>query len=465
MSSKRRLVGWLGMAVLGTVVRGSLSAPVPKGAHTAAKSSPVPRAGEWRGSASSPSLVVRGGTLIDGTGKAAVPNACVVVTNGRIAGAGPLGRVSVPAGARTFAAPRGMTLLPGYIDMHVHSTVKPGLMPYWLACGVTSVRDLGCAQERLEELKRYRSDVAAGKEVGPRMFLAGPPLDGYPRAATWFPGPGARTEAEAEAGVRQLADAGADVIKLYRRLKIGPARAAVAEAHRRGLPVTWDYQWNYRYLADAAQTGVDGLEHVYYSERSSAIDYQQLAELIGAPRLWFDPTLVAFRPPDDSVTRDPDYTQLPRSLTGFWHKLFWPMETDAEFVTMKSFVRLVHRQGGRILIGTDCPVKWVAPGYGFHREVELLRECDLTPMELIRAATQQAAESLHHEKELGTVEPGKMADLVLVSGDPLKDVRVMRNVQWVMQGGKVYAPKELVRKALASAPATSPALPPYLHGD
>lgn len=414
--------------------------------------------------ATSTALVIRGASLLDGTGKPPLANACVVVENGRIAAVGRLGSGRVPPGARVLTAPKGSTVLPGFIDMHVHASVRRGLMPYFLANGITSVRDLGCAEDRLEELKRYRSEVEDGRALGPRLFLAGPPLDGFPRAANWFPGPGARDAAGAVDGVRRLAEQGVDLIKLYRRLRPDVARTAIQEAHRRGLRVTWDYQWNYRYLASAIESGVDGLEHVYYSERSSRDEYQQLAEQIGASKLWFEPTLVAFRPPDETVTGDPDFARLPRSLTGFWRGLFWPMETDTEFAQMKTFVRLVHGQGGRFLAGTDTPVKYVAPGYGFHRELQFLAECRLTPMEVIQAATRNAAQALGREGELGTVEKGKRADLVVLAADPLKDIRATRRILWVIQGGRVHEPAKLEKQALASAPADDTRVPPYVHG-
>jgi len=425
----------------------------------------APAKSELTGPVASPVLAIRGITLWEGTGAAPLPNACVVMEAGRIIAAGPLSRVKIPPQARILSAPPGTTLLPGFFDMHAHTSVHPGLMPYFLANGVTSVRDLGCADTQLEALKQYRTDAPVGKQLGPRLFLSGPPLDGFPRAANWFPGPGARTAAEAETAVGKLADDGVDVIKLYRRLNTTVAKAAVDEAHHRNLPVTWDYQWNYRYLAGAINSGVDGLEHVYYSERTSATEYEQLAESIGASRLWFDPTLVAFRPPDDSVSQDTDFDRLPPSVPRFWRSLFWPMETDSEFATMKGFVRRVHRQGGRLLVGTDSPVKYVAPGYAVHHEMLLLAECGLTPVEVLLAATRNAAEALRKQADLGTVEVGKLADLVLVNGNPLKDLRATRSVRWVVLNGRLYDPKRLLEQARSSAPDVKLTLPPHLHGD
>ena len=436
------------------------AAPKPKPAPAA--KAPAP---ELTGPATSRALAIRGVTLFDGTGASPLPNACVVSVDGRITAVGPLGKVAIPAGARVLSVPHGTTLLPGFIDMHVHSTVHPGLMPYFLANGITSVRDLGCADTQLEELKRYRAEAPSGNQLGPRLFLAGPPLDGLPRAANWFPGPSAQNAAEAEAAVKGLADSGVDVIKLYRRLNAQSARAAIEEAHRRGLPVTWDYQWNYRYLSNAIQSGVDGLEHVFYSERASATECEQLAELIGGTGVWFDPTLVAFRPPEEAVSRDPDFAQLPPSLPKFWNSLFWPMETDTEFAAMKGFVRRVHRHGGKLLAGTDSPVKYSAPGYALHHELLLLAECGLTPKEVLQTATLRAAEALRKETELGSIEPGKLADLVLVNGDPLRDLRVTRNVRWVVLNGKLHRPADLLAQAKRTAPGIEIKLPPHLHGD
>ena len=193
-----------GLLIAALVVAGySYAAPRPKPAPAAKAPS-----AEVTGPATSRALAIRGVTLFDGTGAPPLPNACVVAVDGRITAAGSLGKVAIPAGARVLSAPRGTTLLPGLIDMHVHTSVHPGLMPYFLANGVTSVRDLGCADTRLEELKQYRADAPTGKQLGPRLFLAGPPLDGLPRAANWFPGPAARNAEEAEAAVRGLADSG-----------------------------------------------------------------------------------------------------------------------------------------------------------------------------------------------------------------------------------------------------------------
>jgi imidazolonepropionase-like amidohydrolase len=437
------------------------AAPLPKRAKPLAVTAPTGLSGPPRADL----LVIRGGTLLDGNGGPPVPNACVVCRKGRIEAVGPLGRVPVPEGARMLVVPARTTLLPGLIDMHVHTSVHPGLMPYFLANGITTVRDLGCADTRLAELKRYRTDAPVGKQLGPRIFLSGPPLDGFPRSANWFPGPGARDAAAAAAAVTQLAEQGVDLVKLYRRLNPTAARAAIEEAHRRNLPVTWDYQWNYRYLTNAINSGVDGLEHVFYSERASRDEFEQIGELMAARRIWFDPTLVAFRPPDSSVTADVDFSALPPSLTRFWNRLFWPMETDAEFSAMKGFVRLLHRHGVRLLAGSDSPVKYSAPGYALHRELQLLGECGLTPNEVLRCATRSAAEALGRLRDLGTVEVGKLADLVVVDGNPLRDPSATRRVRWVVLNGRVHEPGVLLTEARKGPPTADLQLPPHLHGD
>jgi imidazolonepropionase-like amidohydrolase len=392
---------------------------------------------------SEPTTAIRGATLIDGTGKAPVPNAVVVIRGERIVAAAKA--AAIPTGARIIEA-AGRTLIPGLIDMHTHVTVQDDLLPFFLANGVTTIRDLGCADEKLAGLIRLRGDLAAHQVTGPRLFLAGPPLDGTPRAANLFMGPAIETAEQARAEVRRQAGLGVDLIKLYRQLDPKVAVAAIEEAHARGLALTWDYRWNYRYALQAAVSGVDGLEHVFYSERSSREEVDDLANSMGARKLFFDPTLIAFRPHDGDVTDDPDYEHLPPALTRFWRGLFWPMETPQEFSLMKNFVRKVQRAGGRILAGTDSPVKYSAPGYGLHHELALLVEAGLTPMQALQAATLTAAQALRRERDLGTIEPGKLADMTLIQGNPLQDIHATKNVRMVFLAGRVYDPKTVLKQ-------------------
>ncbi len=417
----------------------------------------------WSGPTRSDLLAIRGATLWDGTGRAPQRDSLVLIRGNRILSVGKAGG-PIPSGARVLTAPAESWLLPGFIDMHVHSSVHPGMMPYFLANGVTTVRDLGCADDKLKSVLQYRADALSGKRIGPRLYASGPPLDGIPRAASWFPGPSAKTPDEAQSAVESLADQGVDLIKLYRRLEPDAARGAIEAAHRRGLAVTWDYQWNPRYLSDALKSGADGVEHVFFSERATREEVEQLAELIGVNKVWFDPTLVAFRPPDTEVVTDPDYEQLPPSLPRFWRRLFWPMETDSEFATMKSFVRLARRYGARVLVGTDSPVKWSAPGYAFHHEMRILTECGMSNLEVLKAATRSAAQALRKETELGSVEPGKLADLLLVAGDPLKDLSAARQMQWVIVDGRPHQPSRLTSDGRIAGNIPVPSMPPHTHG-
>lgn len=406
-------------------------------------------------------ILLRGATVIDGRSPAPLANASVLIEGDRITRVERGPGAAAPKGAWVLDA-RGLFLIPGLIDMHVHATVQPAMFTYFLANGVTSVRDLGCADSRLPDLLRYRREAGQAAAPGPRLFLSGPPLDGAPRRASWFPGHTATDAASARAGVEQLADAGVDCIKLYRGLSVPVGQAAVEAAHARGLKTTWDYRWSHRYLFDAALTGVDGLEHVFYSERASRDEVDQLATVIGERKIWFDPTLVAFRPPDTDVTHDPDFARLPASMTRFWRGLFWPMETEEEFRVMQAFVRKVRERGGWLLAGTDTPVKYCAPGFSLHHELRLLTTCGLTPREALQAATRSAAEALGHP-ELGVIAPGKQADLLLLAANPLKEIGATRRIAWVFSRGRPLDPAELLARAAregAAAPAFLPGPPP-----
>jgi len=389
-------------------------------------------------------LAIVGVTLIDGRGGSPILDAVVVVRGDKIEAAGVRSSIRVPQEAEVFDA-KGRTLLPGFMDSHFHIERDYELPRLVLSHGVTSVRDPGQWIEIYDPIRR--SDLAQ-----PRCFVAGPHLDcpphAYPKDAF------AVTNAdETRRAVNRFVDEGASVIKVYYRLPLELIGVACEAAHQRGVPVTAHLEL---VDADAAiRAGLDGVEHVTsfgtvlaepaeaeHFRKSVAADnearrqgryelwsrldlrastrVQPLLDLIVKRKIFLSPTLAVFerRRGDRGVT-----------------------EVDARgFENMLEFVRLCHRAGARIVVGSHSTVPKAEYGWAYQREMELLAECGLTPMEVVGAATRNNADFFRVSARLGTIEPGKLADLVLIDGDPLKDIQAMRKVERVMLNGRWISP-------------------------
>jgi imidazolonepropionase-like amidohydrolase len=378
-----------------------------------------------------------GATLIDGTGRQPVENSCVIIQGERITAVGERGAVEVPEGAALVDL-AGLTLLPGFIDAHYHDEDSDSLTTLYLRNGVTSVRDPG---EWIESYEKLRS---SGKTL-PRLFLAGPHLDNYPPA---YPADSyiVRDAEEARRAVDRLAAQGATVIKVYYGLSLGMIREVCNAAKEHGLPVTAHLEiTNAR---EAIEAGLDGIEHVtsfgtYLLPMRDVERYKQSviadknARRSGRYKVWssfnFDnnaasdsligflarrktfvsPTLAVFERragTDDSI-----------EVKGFQHML--------------EFVGKASAGGVTIVVGSHSYVPYAPLGFAFQREMELLNEAGLSPMKVIVAATLDNARFFRVQERLGSIERGKLADLVVVEGDPLNDIRALRDVRKVMLNG------------------------------
>lgn len=390
--------------------------------------------------ASSRAVAIVGATLIDGRGGKPVPDSVVVVQGEKIVAAGPRASTAIPKDAEVFDA-TGLTLLPGLMDAHFHIERDYELPRLFLVHGVTSVRDPGQWIHVYEPIRQSALPQ-------PRCFVSGPHLDcpphAYPRDAFTV------TNAETtRAAVNRFVEEGASHIKVYFRLPLDLIRVACAAAHARGVPVTAHLE-----LVDADQAiraGVDGIEHVTSfgtalaepaeaerfraavardneARRRGRYELWSKLDLANSPRVkplldllvqqktFVSPTLAVFeRRPGDKGTTD--------------------MEARA-FANMLRFVGLVHRAGGTIVVGSHSSVPKAPRGWAYHRELELLVECGLTPLEAITAATWNNARFFGVEHRLGSVAPGRLADLVLVAGDPLTDLQALRRVRRVMLNGQ-----------------------------
>jgi imidazolonepropionase-like amidohydrolase len=440
-------------------------------------------------------LVLRGATIIDGTDSAPIPGGVIVIRGDRIVAVGPAGAVPVPAGARVVDL-TGRYVVPGFMDLHAHTVLgawtvdssggkrelrmeyddaaSVELIRTQLAFGVTTVRNPS-AQTRAAIALRDR--LRLGEIQGARLVTAGAILETTPAGDMVVK---VTTETEVRAEVARQAAAGVDVIKLYARLTPDLIRAGVDEAHRWGIQATghlWQTSWT-----DAANAGIDAIEHItpgnaallppekrerYLAVKGTQfmfrwfeevdLDGPEIGEMIAAlvrHHVTVDPTLLAFEAiawADDS-TRFPTNINwlLPPSLLkgsggGQLLSLGWTPDdyqmAKRVWPRILAFAKKLHEEGVRLVVGTDAPVGWF-----YHRELELLVDAGIPAADVLRLATRNAAQALGKITELGTVTRGKIADLVVLSADPLEDIRNTRRIERVIQSGVVHRPADLLPK-------------------
>jgi imidazolonepropionase-like amidohydrolase len=397
-------------------------------------------------------LAITNANLIDGTGKPVVPNATVIVEDGKIKAIGTGSSVAIPKGAKIFNA-QGKYLLPGLWDMHAHfEQVEWG--PLYLAAGVTTVRDVG---NEFDFIKSVRDSIAAGKGLGPRMLLAGI-VDGDSPFALGIIR--ANNAEEAKAVVNMYHDANFQQIKIYSSIKPDVLKAICDEAHRLGMTVTGHIP-NGMNAIQGVEAGMDQINHIQYIPRVllskdfkpqpdvvpdidfNSPDAKATFQFFKDHNTVFDPTMVIFEwlfhPASVSFAKyEPGVAKLPNELIAPISNTGMPPERAAYGkATTDLFLKIIgelHRQGLRIVAGTDQ----VVPGHSVHREIELYVKAGFAPMEAIQAATLVPAQVMKVDKESGSVEVGKNADLVLVDGNPLDNISNIRNTKFVVTGGKVY---------------------------
>jgi imidazolonepropionase-like amidohydrolase len=389
-----------------------------------------------------------GARLIDGTGAPAVENATVIVRDGLIAAAG--AGVPVPAGLRVIHA-EGQSLLPGLWEMHTHySGVEFG--PALLAAGITSARDCG---GEFEFLTTVRRKIDEQHQLGPRLLLAGLVDSGGPLA---FGAVDVSTPAEATAAVDTYADAKFDQIKVYTQLSPLILKYVASEAHHRGLTVTGHVPAAVDTFAAIAD-GMDQINHLQFITKpmtppgASAPDLnsqnaKELLALLKQFQIVVDPTdgwaEMAGHPRDvDPATFEPGLNAAPYTLATKYRSLGSAPEDAEKFqarlASNAKVILALHQAGIPIVAGSDTALL----GYGLDRELELYVQAGLTPMQAIQTATLAAARAMKHDRDSGTVEPGKRADLVLVQGNPLANISDLRRVVSVVKQGDMYDSRKL----------------------
>ncbi|HEX8038140.1 MAG TPA: amidohydrolase family protein [Chryseosolibacter sp.] len=386
-------------------------------------------------------VAVVGATLIDGKGGDPIPDATVIIRNNTIAFAGKTADADVPDGAERVDA-KGMAVLAGLIDAHYHNDYSQVMPPLYLRHGITSVRDPGAW------IDYYDSVRMTGKAI-PRLFLTGPHIDMYPPA---YPENSylVKDPEEGRLAVELFVSQGATAIKVYFRLSVGIIREVCKAAHEHGIPVTGHLE--IANARDAINAGLDGIEHITsfgtcllplrkVEEYKQKVTADNHARERGRYEAW-NIIEIDNNPVADSLVRflAAKKTFVSPTLAVFERQADRGDSVEVHgFSNMVKFVGKARKAGVHIVVGSHTWVPYAETGFAYFREMELLGEAGMTPMQIIQAATSENASFLRIDERLGTIEPGKLADLILVEGDPLADIRNMRNVRRVMLNG-VWVP-------------------------
>jgi imidazolonepropionase-like amidohydrolase len=428
-------------------------------------------------------LAVKGGRLIDGTGRPPIDNAVILIEKGRFKAVGNARDVPIPAGAEVIDV-TGKTVLPGLIDGHGHLEDFQGEL--YLHLGITTCCTINTFQDG-PWTRAQKQGTALGKIKGPRIFMAGRAMGGErvrPEGAsdsrTVRGNIVIRTAEEVRKAVRRKKELGCDQIKLNEFLSFDLVKVVVEEAHGLGMPVI-------THSVDAIQSsnaGVDSVEHIWAIGNTSILypparmqlhndrlagkidqeivcsyyqteNYGPIIDTMVKNQTAWTPTLAKwlrplsanaerFRARENEILNNPK-NGLPASVRAVtdnaYNKLFkryTPEELDRAKIGLEKayeFIRRFVAAGGRLKEGSDPP-RGMA-GLLVHEAMAMDVEAGVPPMIAIQAATLNAAKAYRKDKDLGSVEPGKIADLSIIEGDPLKDIWATQNVKLVVMDGKV----------------------------
>ncbi len=445
-------------------------------------------------------VLLKNARLIDGIADQPQTGMSILVVGDRLSKI-ERGEIPAPPDAQVLDL-GGKTVLPGLIDTHVHSTLMDReSLPLFLAAGVTSARDVGAKLEKVQALK---ADLNSGAQLGPRLFICGPLLDGVESS---FPPKTVLAEMldsipsvdHVPQKIGHLLSSGVDGVKLYFTLPPDTAKAVIQFVDKQ-VPITGHL--GYTHSMEVIKAGIDGLEHVWISPYNEfcALDMQfgpgkKVSSMMNrhfAPltfkgweeadlqstkaKSWFDAMvekqvhmgttldlLWISKCGQDVAMQDPDRRYIPPMALGRQKALaahigerpdwdmfpgFDPAIGSKALEKHQEVTRILHESGGLVVGGTDCGgIPYPPPGYALWREIELMAEA-IGTMAAFKAVTSVAARYLRKQDDIGSIASGRYADFMIVDGDPLRSVRELRKITTVYRGGNAYDPHVL----LASVP-------------
>lgn len=419
-------------------------------------------------------LVIRGGTVIDVRRGSVTPDTTIVVKAGRIEAVGPAGQVATPAGARVIEA-KGKFVMPGLWDSHAHTRDFDGALN--INHGVTSTMDMGNILDWILALQEGREKQMS---FGPRIFPQGMSIGGSLGQHQW----NAKTPEEARWAAKKNIEAGVSFLKVYHEATLDMIKAVVEEARAAGLNVN-----SHLRAVDAREAilaGVTGLAHgggiaaatsppdvaaqiksnkareelgttapsAHYAQDPATFD--SLIKLMLERNVRMEPNIVQlyrgiypewdkYQLENHRITMLPELSYIPGMFVRMWATDFpvkpYPPRPDQveklkkAYANHLAFTKKFADAGGKLLVGTDNYYHAVA-GLAVWQEMELIASAGVSPAKILQAATINPAEYVHRDKNLGTLEPGKLADIIILGRNPLQDVRNIRTLEKVVQHGK-----------------------------
>lgn len=436
-------------------------------------------------------LALVGGRLVDGNGGVPIEDAAIVINGSIITAVGPVSTTQIPAGAKIVRVV-GKTILPGLIDAHMHiggsgggsadsreftpAATHNNLLSY-LKFGVTTVYDMAA----LPNLNEMKTALDAGHLVGPRLYGNGfgitAPGSHPIRLLTEIGvieilGPFYFQVDTVEAGraaVRKIAAAKTDGIKIFHsraesatsrydsdrnKLKPEVLKAVIEEAHARGLKV----YAHISFPSEAKEVVEAGGDVIVHSISMAETGADEVLKLMAARNVVYIPTLAVTEANYalnadlfftsslrgkvwdvllDSITHPKSIVMFRQDTPGFIN------DTRRSLEISMANLRQAIKAGVKIALGSDAGNAGMLHGVTVIRELELMNRAGMTPMQVIIAATKNAAEVIGQGQRLGTLEPGKLADIIVVDGNPLQDISVMRKLEWVVKNGKIIDPGKL----------------------